>query len=288
MAVNNRSPLTAAGLLGPALAVTVIFLVIPLILLTGLSLYKGTPLDNDFEGITLGHYAAVLTDGFYMGTLWNTVKIAAGTTALALVFAFPTAQFLARSRSRFKSLFWLAIILPLFVGNAVRALGWMLAFSKGGVVDSLASQVGVHSADHLMYSTAAVLVGGTAVNLPYVILTLQSVIEQIDPSIEEASRSLGAAPFRTWWLVTLPLMAPGLLAASTLSFILAMNAYATPVLLGGPRFRMMAPAIADEIIVENNWPVGAVLAVVLIVVTLALTALLNGVVQRRVRRLAAA
>jgi putative spermidine/putrescine transport system permease protein len=285
--MKHHSPLTAASLMGPALFVTFVFLVIPLIMLIALSLYRGTPLENDFVGFTFGHYISVLTDKYYMGTLLNTVKMAVEITVLALVFAFPTAQFMARTQSRFKSLLWLAIILPLFVGNAVRALGWMLAFSKGGVVDSLASHVGLRGADHLMYSPTAVLIGGTAVNLPYVILTLQSVIEQIDPSVEEASRSLGAAPFKTWWLVTFPLMAPGFLAACTLSFILAMNAYATPVLLGGPRFRMMAPTIADEIIVENNWPVGAVLAVVLILVTLTLTVILNLVLQRRLKRFAA-
>src|ERR1041385_8700756 len=83
-------------------------------------------------------------------------------------------------------------------------------------------------------------------------LTVESVIEGIDTALGEAAASLGATPFTAWRLVTLPLALPGLLAAGALSFILTMNAYATPLLLGGPRFQMMAPVLANEVLNQNN------------------------------------
>jgi len=116
------------------------------------------------------------------------------------------------------------------------------------------------------------------------VLTLQSVIEGIDRALGDAAASLGATPFATWRLVTVPLALPGLLAAGALSFILTMNAYATPLLLGGPRFQMMGPTLANEILAQANWPFGASLAFVLIAFTLASTALANILIARTVVR----
>ena len=94
-----------------------------------------------------------------------------------------------------------------------------------------------------MYAEPAVIVGIIAINLPFTVLTLQSVFEGIDPRLEEAAASMGAAPSRAFWRVVFPLALPGIAIAAVLCFILCMNAFATPVLLGGPRFQMMAPLL---------------------------------------------
>ena len=116
------------------------------------------------------------------------------------------------------------------------------------------------------------------------VLTLQSVIEGIDPSIEEAALTLGAGPLRTFRRVILPLAMPGLLAGTILVFILGMNAYATPVLLGGPRFQVMGPVVYGQFAGLNNWPFGAALSFVLMTATLSLTVVSNVLVQRRYRQ----
>jgi putative spermidine/putrescine transport system permease protein len=128
-----------------------------------------------------------------------------------------------------------------------------------------------------------VLVGIVSVNLPFVTLTVESVIEGIDSALGEAAASLGATPFTAWRLVTLPLALPGLLAAGALSFILTMNAYATPVLLGGPQFVMMAPLVYVQFAGKSNWPFGAAVSFILMATTLILTAVANLMVQRRYR-----
>ena len=97
------------------------------------------------------------------------------------------------------------------------------------------------------------------------------MLEGLDRSVDEAALSLGASPATGFRLVTLPRILPGVLAAATLSFVLAMNAYATPVLLGGPRFQMMAPVVAAEILQASNWPFGAAISFVLMGTTVAVT-----------------
>ncbi len=278
-----RGGLTAAGLLAPASVVVALGLVLPLVLLFRYSLNRFVPGEFMVEALTAENYVKFAADPYYRAVLGTTLLMAAGVTLACLVLAFPVAAVLARARGRLKTALLLAVVLPLFVGNAVRAAGWMVAFGQRGVVGSLMEAVQLPPAA-LMYTPAAVFVGILSVNLPFVVLTLSSVLEGIEESASEAALSLGATPFAAWRLVTLPLSLPGVLAAGVLCFILTMNAYATPVLLGGPRFRMMAPVVAGEVLQQSNWPFGAAVSFVLMAVTLALTAGAGLLVARRQRR----
>jgi putative spermidine/putrescine transport system permease protein len=275
-------PLTASAMLTPSLVLVLLFLLVPLGLLMRYSFNAFVPGQFMVEALTAANYVQVIADPYYRNVLLTTVMMAGGVTLACLVLGFPVAQYLARSRSRYKSLLILAVIMPLFVGNAVRAAGWMVAFGQKGLLDSMLRVVGWGDGSfEIMYSTTAVFIGIVAVNLPFVVLTLQSVLEGINPSIEEASLSLGGSPFATWRLVTMPLAMPGIAAAAVLSLILAMNAYATPVLLGGPSFKMMAPVVADEVLAKNNWPMGAAVSFVLILVTVSLTIFMHVLLKRR-------
>lgn len=275
-----RGGLTAAGLLAPASAVVIVGLVLPLVLLFRYSLNRFEPGQFMVEALTAENYLKFVADPYYLAVLRTTLLMAVGVTLASLVLAFPVATLLARAKGGLKTGLLLAVVLPLFVGNAVRAAGWMVAFGQRGVVGTLMEAVQLPPVA-LMYTPFAVFVGILAVNLPFVVLTLSSVLEGIEGSASEAALSLGATPFAAWRLVTLPLSLPGVLAAGVLSFILTMNAYATPVLLGGPRFRMMAPMVADEVLQQSNWPFGAAVSFVLMAVTLALTAGVGVLAGRR-------
>jgi putative spermidine/putrescine transport system permease protein len=278
-----RGGLTAAGLLAPASALVAVGLVLPLVLLFRYSLNRFVPGEFMVEALTAENYAKFASDPYYLAVLRTTILMALGVTLACLALAFPVATLLARARGRLKTALLLAIVLPLFVGNAVRAAGWMVAFGQRGVVAGL-MEAAQFQPVALMYTPAAVFVGVLSVNLPFVVLTLSSVLEGIEESASEAALSLGAPPFAAWRLVTLPLSLPGVLAAGVLCFILTMNAYATPVLLGGPSFRMMAPVVAGEVLQQSNWPFGAAVSFVLMAVTLALTAGANLLIARRRRR----
>src|SRR6266567_2467377 len=273
-----KTRVSAAALLAPA-AVSLVLL-LPLVLMFRYSLNRFEPGRFMVEALTLENYAKLVSDAYYLGVLRSTVLMALAVTAACLALGFPLALAIARSSPRVKAVLIVLVVVPLFVGNAVRAAGWMVAFGQKGVINALLEAVGVAPAT-IMYTPWAVLVGIVSVNLPFVTLTVESVIEGIDAALGEAAASLGATPFAAWRLVTLPLAVPGVLAAGALSFILTMNAYATPLLLGGPRFQMIGPTLAREILNQANWPFGAALSFMLMIVTLLLTVIANVVVVRR-------
>jgi putative spermidine/putrescine transport system permease protein len=259
-------------LVGPATVVVVALLLLPLIILFRYSLNRFVPGQFMVEALTLENYAKVFSDPYYRTVLSRTAGIAALSTVLCLVIGYPAAYLLARTQSRFKTLLILLVVMPLFVGSAVRAAGWIVVFGHRGALNTALVWLGVvHNPLEIMYTPLAVIVGITGFNLPFMVLTLQSVIEGIDPVLEEAALGMGARPLTAFRRVTLPLSLPGVVAGSLLCFILGMNAYATPVLLGGPRFQMMAPLVYTQISEQANWPLGGALAFVLMTATLLMT-----------------
>jgi putative spermidine/putrescine transport system permease protein len=280
--MNRSSRLAAATFLGPATCVVVLLLVAPLSLLARYSLNQYDPTELMIEAVTPANYLRFFTETFYYQVMRTTILVALLVTALCLLLGLPLAYRIARSESRWKPAWMLAIILPLFIGSTVRTVGWMILFAQRGVMDTAASGLFGTRID-LMYTPAAVVIGTLSVNLPFMVLTLQSVFEGIDSRLEEAAQGLGAAPARAFWRIVWPLALPGIGIAAILSFILGMNAYATPVLLGGPRFQMMAPLLFWEFNTNSNWPFSAALAFILMATTLLLTALANIVIPRRYR-----
>ena len=273
----------AGGLLAtPAVLVVLFVIVLPGAQLVRYSFNHFDSVQMMQAAFTLQNYVQFLTDPYYHAVLWSTIKVAALCTALSLVLGFPVAYVLAKTQSRYKSQLVMLLVFPLLVGNVVRAAGWMVMLGNAGFVNAMLMALGVVDQPvRLLYTPFAVVAGTTAVVLPYMILTLQSVLEGLDFSIEEAARNLGASFGQTLSRVVLPIAAPGVAAGTMLVFILCMNAYATPVLLGGTGITMMTPAIYDQIAKANNWPFGAVLSLVSMVVTFALALLSHWIIQRR-------
>jgi putative spermidine/putrescine transport system permease protein len=280
----RNANLTAAALVGPATIYVGIGLLIPLAILFRYSLNQFVPGKFMVDALTIENYVKFFTDIYYTGVLTRTVRVALITTAICLLMGFPLAYVLARTQVRYKNLLIMLVVLPLFVGNAVRAAGWMVAFGNKGLINASLMGVGALSTPlEIMFTEPAVIIGITAVNLPFMVLTLQSVIEGIDRAVEEAAFNLGAPPLAMLRRVLLPLAMPGILAGTILTFILAMNAYATPVLLGGPRFQMMGPLVYGQFVQQSNWPFGGAISFILMTATLILTLAANLIVQQRYR-----
>jgi len=274
---------TATALLAPATLFVALCLLAPLVILFRYSLNEFvTTKKLMVEAVTVANYVKFFTDPYYTAILGVTVRVAVTVTAVCLVVGFPLAYVVARTQSRFKHLLIISIVLPLFVGNAVRAAGWMTVFGSRGFLNTTLQWLGlIDKPLEIMFTETAVIVGIIAVNLPFMVLTLQSVIEGIDRAVEEAAFSLGAPPATMFRRVLWPLALPGILAGTILTFILAMNAYATPFLLGGPLFKMMAPLVYNQFTQQANWPFGGAIAFILMTVTLSLTLAANLIFQRR-------
>ena len=273
---GGRGRLEPALMLGPASLLMVLLLLLPLALLFRDSLNRFDPTELMIEAVTPANYLRFFADPFYRAVLVTTIRVSLIVTTLCLVLGLPMAWRLARTTSRWKSALVVLMVLPLFVGSTTRTAGWMILFARGGMLDTL---MGLN----LMYAESAVIAGIVAINLPFTVLTLQSVFEGIDPRLEEAAASMGAAPSRAFWRVVFPLALPGIAIAAVLCFILCMNAFATPLLLGGPHFQMMAPLLFWAFSTDNNWPFAAAIAFILMVTTLLLTAAASHLIPRRYR-----
>jgi putative spermidine/putrescine transport system permease protein len=281
---RGGSLLSAGVLIGPATVIVAMGLLLPICILFRYSLNQFKPRLMMVEAFTAENYIKFFTDPYYTNIFFTTLKVSLICTAICLVLGFPLAYVLARTRTRFKNILIMLVVLPLFVGNAVRAAGWMTLFGSKGFLNVTLMDLGVISEPmQIMFTEGAVIAGIIAVNLPYMVLTLQSVIEGIERNIEEAAFSLGAGPFAMFRRVLWPMALPGIIAGTILTFILGMNAYATPVLLGGPKFKMMGPLVFGQFQL-NNWPFGAAVSFILMTATLVLTATANILIQRRYRR----
>jgi putative spermidine/putrescine transport system permease protein len=274
-----------AALVLPAGFLVALLLLAPMVLLFRISLNQYSPTEMMVEATTAANYLHAIGDPYYRSVLLTTLAVATGSTLLALALGFPAAYWLARMESRWKSLATIVVLFPLLVGNVVRAAGWLALLGNGGAINSALLGLGLITAPlPLIYNAGAVVAGIVAVVLPYMVLTLAAVIESIPRQVEEAASNLGARSFTVFRRVVLPLALPGVAAGSVLVFVLCMNTYATAVLLGGPRFKMMAPAVYDQFVRGNNWPFGAALAFILLSITLVLTIIGSAALGRRYRR----
>lgn len=274
-----------ALLVVPACLLILGLLIGPLILMFRVSLNQFDPARMMVEAVTLENYVRAATDPYYQNIILTTLGIAVLCTLLTLLLAFPAAYWLARMESRWKSVVLIATLFPLLVGNVVRSAGWMALLNRDGLVNWFLMRLGIIAQPlELIFTPQTVVFGIVAVVLPYMIVTLASVIESIPRQLEEAAANLGASPGTVFRRVVAPLALPGVAAGCILVFVLCMNTYATAILLGGPRFKMMAPAVYDQFIKGNNWPMGAALAFILLAFTMACTVLGSFGFARRYRR----
>jgi putative spermidine/putrescine transport system permease protein len=271
----------------PGTVVVIVGLILPLALMARYSLNRWVPGELMQAAFTWENYARFFSDAFYVGVLWRTLGISLAATGICLLLGLPAAYYLSRLRNHhLKTAIILGLVIPLLMGNAVRAAGWMVLLADKGLFNSIMMFLGVYADPiRILYTGSAVAIGLVAVLLPFMIICLQSVFDGISEAYEEAAMSLGARPLTMFRRVLLPMIMPGIFSGSALCFVLAMNAYATPVLIGGPSFQMMAPKIYEQAIKVFNWPFAASMAFVLMAVTLALTILASVALQRRYGKL---
>lgn len=280
--------MTAALLVLPAALLVLSLLVGPMIHLARISLDRYDATQMIVQAVTPENYLTALADPYYRGVMATTLVVALVCTALTLLLGFPAGYRLARMQSRWKSLVTILTLVPLLVGNVVRVAGWVGLLGNEGFINAGLRAMGLTSDPvKILYTPGAVVLGTVAVVLPYMILTLASVIEGIPRALEEAAANLGASDATAFRRVVWPLARPGVAAGCTLVFILCMNTFATAVLLGGSQFKMMAPAVYDQFSKGSNWPFGAALAFILLAATLSLTVIGSALLGRRGRIAAA-
>ena len=243
----------------PASLALLVFFIIPMVYI----LVK-TISENGFAD-----FVDFFTDPFYLDILWTTVRVSLISTVVSLVLGYPTAYFMARSKSRMKKMMIIIILFPFLVSAVVRSYGWMVLLGQKGIVNQFLLGIGLISEPLKMLNTEfAVIVGMIHLLIPYMVLALLGVLQSINPNVEYAAYSLGANPLQTFAKVVFPLSTPGIISGCVLVFTMSMTSYVTPKLLGGSKFRMMATMVVQEINVSFDWGAAAAISYILLAVIL--------------------
>ncbi len=220
---------------------------------------------------TFESYARV-ADRLYWEILWRSVWIAAVSTLLCLLLAFPLAFYIAQM-ARHKTLLLNLVTLPFWTSFLVRTYAWMFLLRDTGVVNSILQHLHlINRPLPLLFNTGAVILGLVYGYLPFMVFPIYAVLEKLDATFLEAAQDLGASPWEAIWRVAVPLAKPGMAAGCVLVFIPCLGAYLTPDLMGGGKTVMLGNLVQNQFTTARDWPFGAAVSLVFMLLTFVVTA----------------
>lgn len=260
------------ALLTPNLLWQAVFLAGPVVLLAILSLHGYEPGRGILYDVwNFDNYTRFLTDPFYLGVLFTTVKMGVMVTLVCLVLGFPLAYTLASLRGWKRGLLYFCIILPLLTSAVVRTFGWTILLSNNGFINRTLMALGVTDMPiKFLYNMTGVVIALAQIMLPFMVLALDAALLNIDRAVVEAARNLGAKPVRVFTRILLPLSLPGIISGSVLVFSLTISAFITPSLVGGAQVKIMPTMIYQQAMTLLDWPFGAALAFIMLLFILLL------------------
>jgi spermidine/putrescine transport system permease protein len=274
-----RSQRTLKWLVGgpPFLFLVVFFLLPTLIMLVASFRYPGdfgglAPLlaaqPGEDAGLTTESYRVFFSDWVYAEIFAKSFGVAALTTLVCLVMAYPVALLIARSPKRNRDLMVLLVVLPFASNFLVRVYAWMIIL---GPFD-------------LLFSRFAVIVGMVYVHLPFMILPLYTNLEKHDPALLDAAQDLGAGAWHRFWRVTFPLSLPGIFSGAALVFIPVLGMFAIPEILGGKDDWIVGNMIKESFLGTRDWPFGSMLSLMLTVAVLAVAGATSWLASRSMQQ----
>jgi putative spermidine/putrescine transport system permease protein len=258
---ERRETLRHVLMLLPAVLVLAVLFAYPLLGIVNRSVYKA--------GYTLDMYRQIFRVPVYLQVILATFKVSALVTMVCLALGYPLAYVLATRRPRTAQLLMIIVVLPFFTSIIVRTYAWMVLLGRNGIVNQYLMALGLSDKPLLLlYNQGGVVIGMSYVLLPYMVLTVYSVMRSIDPTLVRAAHSLGASRLQAFRRVFLPLSLPGIAGGTLLVFILSLGFFITPALMGGPGDMMIAMLIEREVEITLNWSFASALAVILLALTL--------------------
>jgi spermidine/putrescine transport system permease protein len=253
-------------LLSPALFAITLMIVVPMCFILIYSFYENIDLAVDRVAFQFGNWQELFSDNYYHYAIWKTLYMAVIVTVIAAVLGYIPAYYIVHTRFKHKWLLLLLLILPFWVSFIIRTFSWIPVLGGEGIINVVLQWLGVIDQPlDLLYNEGAVIMGMIHFLLPYMVLNIYVSLEGIDRNLVPAARTLGATPLQSFFEVTLPLSVPGLAAGCLLCFVLAAGTYVTPLILGGPGDFLFANLIYDALLDELNWPMGATLSFVLLI-----------------------
>ncbi|GGB06193.1 ABC transporter permease [Brucella endophytica] len=279
----TRPSATPWLLVAPGAVLFAGLVIVPLVLTLILSFLTYSYETGIGTGYTFAHYGQVLSDSYYLSIFWRTLRLAFITTLICALIGAPEAYILSRMRSPWRSIFLLVILGPLLVSVVVRAFGWSMLLGSTGLINTALEASGLGPVK-LLYTETAIVIALVHIMLPFMVIPVWTSLQKLDPQLEAAAWSLGASRLTALRRVVMPQVSMGLLSGSLIVFGLSASAFAIPGLLGGRRLKMAATLVYDEYMQELNWPMGAAIAIIVLVANLVIMLAYNRAVEARARK----
>jgi spermidine/putrescine transport system permease protein len=253
-------------LLMPSLSVILFWMIIPICFIVIYSFWLRAPSGADIPAFQFGNYTKIFADFFYASILIRTIRVTLETVAFCLLLGYIPAYFFSQTKTKYKPLLLLLIMLPFWISYIIRTLSWINILGETGLINYLLVQSGILATPlKMLYNEAAVIMGLVQYMLPFMILNIYVTLEGIDKSLVEAAKSLGCTEWQAFKEVTFPLSLPGISAGCLLVFVLTTGTYITPLILGGPGDELFANEIYNRVIGSMDWPFGCAISVILLV-----------------------
>jgi putative spermidine/putrescine transport system permease protein len=246
----------------PCVVLVAYFMIVPLL---------GTivPTLTNTAGGMFSQYTNFFKDSYMMLIFWRTIKISLISSAICMIIGVPVAYYISRISKKLRGLLIALTVFPVLTNSVVRSFAWMSILGKNGVINSLLIKLNmINEPLSLLYTEGAIIVGTVYIFLPLMIISLVGVMENVENDLLEAAESLGASKLKAFFKVIFPLSLPGLIVGTVLVFTGSLTAYTTPQLLGGNKNTVLATLIYQKTMTLGDWQGAAVVATIMIVVTL--------------------
>jgi spermidine/putrescine transport system permease protein len=267
---QHRARLALLLLIAPALVWLVGLIVLPHLELAVLSLRaRVAPRVYEFS---FNQYRTFFEEPLYWRTFVRTAGMSILATLCTLLISFPVAWYIAKiARGRSKSVLFILCLIPFWVSETVRTLGWMILLRESGVLPRLLVDVGITTMPvEMLYHDATILVGLVYTSMLFMVVPLVSALESLDDSLVEAAYDLGGNGWSILRQIVVPHAAPGIAAGSIVVFMLTLGNYLTPTLLGGKNSLWFTEQIYTQFITRFNWEQGAAFGFLLLVLSTAI------------------
>lgn len=226
--------------------------------------------------IKLANYLFIAQDSLYALTYLSSLKYAVVTTLLCLLIGYPFAYFMARARPTIRTTLLMLLMLPFWTSFLLRIYAWKGILASNGLLNNLLLWLGVIDTPMaLLHTPFSLVIGMVYAYLPFMILPLYANLVKMDVRFLEAAADLGSTPWKTFWLVTVPLSKSGIIAGSMLVLIPCVGEFVIPELLGGPETLMIGRVLWDEFFSNNDWPMASAVTVIMILLILLPMAIFN-------------
>ncbi|HDR8192586.1 spermidine/putrescine ABC transporter permease PotB [Bacillus thuringiensis] len=248
----------------PTVAWLLIFFLIPLVFVLGFAFMQRGAYGTVEMLFTLENISRVF-DPLYLGTLWETVKIAVITTVICLLIGYPFAYTITIVDRKYRSILLLLATIPFWINFLVRSYAWIVILRSQGLVNTLLLKLGIISEPlNLLYNTPSVILGMVYSLLPFMILPVYAAIEQLDKRKLEAAYDLGATPIKAFWNITVPMTMSGIATGSILVFVSSIGMFVVSDVMGGSKVALIGNVIQNQFLGARDWPFGSALSIIVV------------------------